>query len=827
MYKYILSVCSMLCMLHSFAQQSPVLHSHNDYAQNVPFWKAYACGFNSIEVDVFLQDGKLFATHDAKEIVPNRTIESLYLDPLNRAEELGLGEKQPVQLLIDFKSEAYTTLKVLVKVLKKYPKLIHNPKYTFVISGNRPKPEDYGKYPDYIRFDYQSLEEISTKDWSKVAIISLGFGKYSAWDGKQPLDGKTKKILADMAATAHSYNKPFRFWGFPDTELAWNTCTELGIDFVNTDHPFECSAYFKKRTTMPANQKIAFLADIHLQDIYGTLSDSDYKGIFNKATGKYTLVRTMQSQMESTRIFNENYFAFIAALEDIAARGIRLIALPGDYSDDGQPLHIRGLSRILHEYEARYGIQFFITTGNHDPVGPFQMESGKSDFLGAGGKAQPIFSKAGMYQPDALTQLPVVVTKDIAKMGYEGILDALADFGFFPNKQYRYWATPFSDYTTEDYSFEKALAASTLQHRTYDVLPGFAVPDVSYVVEPVEGLWLLALDGDVYIPKDAGKSPEDAYNYNGAGLGYNNVLTNKKHLIAWVKKVAAEAKEKNKTLIAFSHFPMVDFNDDMSPVLKELLGENKWQLERVPEETVAEAFADAGIQLHIAGHIHINDTGVRTGKNGHTIINIQSPSLAAYIPGYKILTLNTDNTVEVETVTLDKVAGFNALFPLYEAEHTFLANSGAKEVWNKEVLQSATYHDFMLWHLKELVRMRFMKDWPEPIRGFLMQSNLGEIGQKAGLQMNDNAVSFSGYDLLIDFYKLRNADVLALRDISEEQQKYYNQLIQAYALLEPSDELTTQLKTFFQVLNAFRNGAPAANFTIDLNILNQPKLMEK
>lgn len=29
------------------------------------------------------------------------------------------------------------------------------------------------------------------------------------------------------------------------------------------------------------------------------------------------------------------------------------------------------------------------------------------------------------------------------------------------------------------------------------------------------------------------------------------------------------------------------------------------------EEEVAKAFADAGLQIHFAGHMHINDTGIR------------------------------------------------------------------------------------------------------------------------------------------------------------------------------------------------------------------------
>ncbi len=89
--------------------------------------------------------------------------------------------------------------------------------------------------------------------------------------------------------------------------------------------------------------QIAFLANVHLQDIYGSLSDSNFKGVLNPKNKKNVLIRTMESQLQSTRIYNENYFAFLAALDDIASRNIKIVALPGDYTDDGQPLHVRGL----------------------------------------------------------------------------------------------------------------------------------------------------------------------------------------------------------------------------------------------------------------------------------------------------------------------------------------------------------------------------------------------------------------------------------------------------------------------------------------------------
>lgn len=598
--------------------------------------------------------------------------------------------------------------------------------------------------------------------------------------------------------------------------------------------------------------QIAFLADVHLQDLYGTLQDNSYKGIWNPTTGKYTLLRTMESQLHSTRIFNENYFAFLAAIEDIAKRGIHYVALPGDYSDDGQPLHIRGLQQLLQHYSETYNIQFFITTGNHDPVGPFAQESGKGDFLGEGGKRQPILSTNENYKPNSAT-LPAIITRDIAKMGYSGITDHLQEFGFFPKESYRYWSTPFSTYSTGNYSYAKAQMAAALSNRTYEVAPGYTVPDVSYLVEPTPGLWLLAIDGNVYIPKDTKASdPKNSKSYSEAGIGYNQVLSHKKHLVDWVHKIAMEAEQQGKTLIAFSHYPMVEFNDGASEAISALMGPDKWQLNRVPSEEVAQTFADAGLKIHFGGHMHLNDTGIRKTKKGNTLVNIQTPSLAAYIPAYKVLTVQPDGILEVNTISIDTVPRFDELFALYRMEYAFLKSQNHPELWDPTILEAKNYHAFTDWHLKELVRLRFLPDdWPKAFKEFMLQVSGADLlaltrmssddyattllhkkgnlkKWKKGLQKTQKELGqnklvlsdfeqWNGLDLITDFYRIRSADQLALSDIGPERIRQYQYLAASFfKYQQKGDPIQDKLGLFLTILNRFLSGAPSSHFKVDL-----------
>lgn len=578
--------------------------------------------------------------------------------------------------------------------------------------------------------------------------------------------------------------------------------------------------------TVQKKVQIAFMADVHLQDIYGEFSDNDYKGILNPKTRKYTLARTMKSQLQSTRLFNENYFAFLSALDDVVKRGIKYVVLPGDFSDDGQALNIRGLHKILDTYSRLHNIQFIATTGNHDPVKPFYQDAGKSDFLGIGGKNQPIFSKKNLFSTKDTTMLPVVITKDIAKLGYSEILDELKNFGFCPKKTDVYWETPFSKYSYESYNFVKATKQSELDKRTYNIAPNNSeIPDLSYLVEPADDLWFLAIDANVYVPKKSvGLDVLNSKNYNSASVGYNNVLTHKKYLFNWVKSITERADKLGKTLIVFSHYPTIDFNDDASAEIKALFGEKKMQLHRVPKETVAKAFVDAGVKVHFGGHMHINDTGVRKFKSGN-LVNVQIPSLAAYVPAYKIATVSNNN-FEIETIVLDSVKNFNALFPLYEQEYIHLKNIESNLIWNKDILKTKTYKEFTQFHLKELVRLRFLdKDWPKKFRDLLLKSTGKELllsntkinSTELITSLNseniaiDELEKWTGSDMIFDFYRLRSADELAINDIGIDRLKQYKIVCDAFI---ESD--IQEFRLWGQIFKKASHGAPSNHFKIDL-----------
>lgn len=352
--------------------------------------------------------------------------------------------------------------------------------------------------------------------------------------------------------------------------------------------------------------------------------------------------------------------------------------------------------------------------------------------------------------------------------------------------------------------------------RTYTLCDSLTATDASYLVEPVDGLWLLAIDGGVYLPKEM---KEGKWTYQGSSAGYNLVLKHKPFLLPWVRKVVEEARKRHKTLVAFSHYPLVDFNDGVSESVRRMWGNRRFDLHRVPEAEVSEAFLQAGLRLHFAGHMHVNDTGIWEGEDGKHLYNIQVPSIATYVPAYKILTIESDEVFRVETVTLDTVPGFDSLFPLYRAEYLSDSLRGHSPVWNKEILSARTYGEFCDYQFRDLVRLRFIpRDLPESWRACLDFTGARMLKAVSGEDKSEDA-DWTGWcmkDLVLDVYRLRYAERLALKDIPETRLAAYRYLFDR-ARISPlrSAEvgIVNGLGTLFL---AFLNGEPCQNFVIDL-----------
>lgn len=249
-----LTIFSLLVSMAGWVNAQEIkIHSHNDYCQRVPFYQAYANGLSSIEADIFIvSKDELRVAHTAGELSSAPTLEEAYLDPLvalfkKNKNKAWADSDEILTLLIDLKTPATPTLDDLVSKLKLHPEVFDpsvNPyAVRVVISGNRPEADHFKDYPGFISFDGDRTD-YTKEQLERIAMISLNLRDYTQWNGKGRLIDPELAALTNVITKVHALHKPIRFWGTPDGVTAWNTFHTLGVDYINTDQPEACSAFF-------------------------------------------------------------------------------------------------------------------------------------------------------------------------------------------------------------------------------------------------------------------------------------------------------------------------------------------------------------------------------------------------------------------------------------------------------------------------------------------------------------------------------------------------------------------------------------------------------
>ncbi|MDR1272912.1 MAG: alkaline phosphatase [Odoribacteraceae bacterium] len=230
-------------------------HAHNDYNHPLPFHEAYAHRFASIEVDVVLDGDELYVAHEAAGIDRERTFERLYLRPLLEQIALNGGTPYPgggeLQLLVDLKSDADTTLRRLERALA--PVRHHfdphgNPAAVrVVISGNVPPPGRFDDYDPLFFFDGNPRMRYTREQDARVPLHSISMRQFTAWNGLGRLPERERRAITALVDSLHRAGKKVRFWGNPDTKTLWQAFIKMGVDYLNTDHPAELANFLERR----------------------------------------------------------------------------------------------------------------------------------------------------------------------------------------------------------------------------------------------------------------------------------------------------------------------------------------------------------------------------------------------------------------------------------------------------------------------------------------------------------------------------------------------------------------------------------------------------
>ncbi len=234
-----------------------VAHAHNDYLHTRPLEDAIEQGFCSVEADIFLIDGKLLVAHTRIEVVNNRTLESLYLDPLKKRIASNGGkvyrDGPPFGLLIDLKTDGEKTYLALHDVLARYADLFTRVEdgqvkpgpVDVVISGNRPQELIAAQKVRYCGIDGRLSDLDSDKPAHLLPMISDNWTNHFKWRGVGEMPADERARLKDIVQRAHAKNRVVRFWATPESTELWKELKNAGVDRINTDKLAELAAFLK------------------------------------------------------------------------------------------------------------------------------------------------------------------------------------------------------------------------------------------------------------------------------------------------------------------------------------------------------------------------------------------------------------------------------------------------------------------------------------------------------------------------------------------------------------------------------------------------------
>lgn len=260
MFKTILILLSPLLLAAepATAPSVPRIHAHNDYLHPRPLLDALDAGARSVEADIYLVNGALLVAHKPQQVNPQRSLQSLYLDPLRKriSEHNGsvYGDGETLVLLIDIKADPTEVYAALRAVLQQYSELLthYAPQkklgpITVILTGMQPARKIVMDEADHVVASDGSLQDLLTNPSPDLVPWTSGeWEKSFQWNGIGAMPPHEREKLGAIVRQAHEQHRTVRFWGGPDNENVWQVLRSAGVDWVNTDRLNEASEFLKR-----------------------------------------------------------------------------------------------------------------------------------------------------------------------------------------------------------------------------------------------------------------------------------------------------------------------------------------------------------------------------------------------------------------------------------------------------------------------------------------------------------------------------------------------------------------------------------------------------
>jgi hypothetical protein len=161
---------------------------------------------------------------------------------------------------------------------------------------------------------------------------------------------------------------------------------------------------------------------------------------------------------------------------------------------------------------------------------------------------------------------------------------------------------------------------------------------LSYVAEPVAGLWLLAVDSAAYAGNPGRTSPE-----TGSGLAPERV--------AWIETMLGMALSRQKAVIVMMHHGVVEH----------FVGQEKYFPRYLVSDwrKASDMFASYGVRAVFTGHFHAQDIALRRTSGGRTLYDIETGSLVTFPDPIRLVTIDAaDQKMRIESSFIEDIPSF-------------------------------------------------------------------------------------------------------------------------------------------------------------------------
>lgn len=251
---YLLINCVFVFANFTFAE-GPFIHSHNDYLKANPLYGALLEGADSIEADVHLLCGKLYTGHGVARISKKTNFENQYLIPLYEIyQKQGFirEENKTLILLVDVKSSARSTWKVLSEILIKYsdmltefnPNIIKWNAVSVIISGNSARNLIWEDENRLAAVDGRTKDIGVITELHKIPLISDNWSNLFRVKADGVISEKDLSNLRELVTGVHSNKQILRFYGGYESEEFVKLLIRENVDIINADDISQVKGYF-------------------------------------------------------------------------------------------------------------------------------------------------------------------------------------------------------------------------------------------------------------------------------------------------------------------------------------------------------------------------------------------------------------------------------------------------------------------------------------------------------------------------------------------------------------------------------------------------------